>query len=199
MTYTLRDADFASYDQSEDCEFRLHCSQNPVGGNTRVGSTPTSGICKSGHYRIQLILPGFPSFEFRTLLQRFLLERGTVPFCIEAVNFNMEVSKMTVRKHPHSSCWYYDFWHRKRRYQGSTKQTSKVRAKEHERRLINELEACMLWVRNKPGLGFSPKGRKERAAALPPVLLAELLARQCKSGWVLKGANGGQVDGRWDS
>jgi integrase len=48
---------------------------------------------------------------------------------------------MTVRRHPHSPYWYYDFWFRKRRYQGSTRQTSKVKAREYERQLINELEA----------------------------------------------------------
>jgi len=47
---------------------------------------------------------------------------------------------MTVRRIPNSPFWYYDFWHRKRRYKGTTKKTSKARAQDYERRLIYQLE-----------------------------------------------------------
>lgn len=47
---------------------------------------------------------------------------------------------MTVRRHPNSPYWHYDFWYRGRRYKGSTKQTSKVRAREHEARLRWQIE-----------------------------------------------------------
>jgi integrase len=48
---------------------------------------------------------------------------------------------MTLRRRPTSSHWWYDFWYRGRRYRGSTRLTSKLRAHEYERRLIQELEA----------------------------------------------------------
>ena len=47
---------------------------------------------------------------------------------------------MAVRQRPKSPHWSYDFWYRGRRYRGSTRQTSRLRAKEYERRLINQLE-----------------------------------------------------------
>jgi len=47
---------------------------------------------------------------------------------------------MAVRQRTKSPYWWYDFWHRGRRYRGSTRHTSKLRAKEYERRLINQLE-----------------------------------------------------------
>ncbi len=47
---------------------------------------------------------------------------------------------MTVRKHPGSPFWHYDFWHKGRRYRGSTKQTSKQRAREVERGIIHDLD-----------------------------------------------------------
>lgn len=46
---------------------------------------------------------------------------------------------MTVRRHPKSPFWYYDFWFKKRRYKGTTKETSKVKAQEHEDRLKYQL------------------------------------------------------------
>jgi integrase len=41
---------------------------------------------------------------------------------------------MALRKDKNSPYWHFDFWHRGRRYKGSTKQTSKVRAQEYEAR-----------------------------------------------------------------
>ncbi len=59
-----------------------------------------------------------------------------------------------------------------------------------------DLEAAELWVRNKPELGFSPKNGKERVVPIPPELLDELRARGPGRGWVLRGAKGGQLDGK---
>jgi len=47
---------------------------------------------------------------------------------------------MTVRRHPNSPYWHCDFRHKGRRYKGSTKQISKVRAREHEARLRWQIE-----------------------------------------------------------
>lgn len=47
---------------------------------------------------------------------------------------------MTVRKHSRSPYWHYDFWYRGRRYRGSTKKASKVRAQEYEARLRYQVE-----------------------------------------------------------
>jgi integrase len=59
-----------------------------------------------------------------------------------------------------------------------------------------DIETGELCLRNKPELGFSPKNGKERVVALPPELIEELRLRQQKSGWVLQGEKGGQVD-KW--
>jgi len=47
---------------------------------------------------------------------------------------------MTVRKSSASPFWYFDFWFKKRRYKGTTKQKSKSKAQDCERRLIYQLE-----------------------------------------------------------
>jgi len=57
-----------------------------------------------------------------------------------------------------------------------------------------DLDVGELWVRNKPALGFSAKGGKERLVPLPPGLVEALHAQHRKKGWVLQGENGGQMD-----
>lgn len=59
-----------------------------------------------------------------------------------------------------------------------------------------DLDLGILWVRNKPEVGFSPKNGKERSVSLPPQLVEELRPRQQKTGWVLPGEKVGQFDRR---
>ena len=47
---------------------------------------------------------------------------------------------MTVRKRRGSPYWQYDFWYKGRQYRGSTRQTSKTRNQESERRLRSQLD-----------------------------------------------------------
>ncbi len=66
---------------------------------------------------------------------------------------------MTVRRISNSPFCYYDFWYRKRWQKGATKQASKARAQDPEHM---DLHSAPLWVKNKPGSGFSPKNGKRR-------------------------------------
>jgi integrase len=59
---------------------------------------------------------------------------------VETQNLKMEAPTMAVRNRTKSPYWHYDFWYRGRRYKGSTKQTSKVRAQEYESRLRWQIE-----------------------------------------------------------
>jgi len=56
-----------------------------------------------------------------------------------------------------------------------------------------DLSTGELWVRNKPELGFCPKGGKERVVPMPPELIDALRPKEQKTGSVLKGAKGGQI------